>query len=31
MAKRTERVFNHAVVRLREGQSALDALHEQRI
>ena len=30
MAKRAERVFNHAVVRLREGQSALDALHEQR-
>lgn len=30
MVKRAERVFNHAVVRLREGQSALDTLHEHR-
>lgn len=30
MAKLTDRAFDHAVVRLRDGQSALDALHEHR-
>lgn len=30
MAKLTDRALEHAVVRMRDGQSALDALHEQR-
>lgn len=30
MAKRTKQAFDHAVVRLRDGQNTLDALHEHR-